>query len=104
MSSWLLLGAFIAVVVSFGATELLLAHLGMQRQVVVVNRDSLSLILLANGMVLLLQLTLGFAILELASARAHMPVVGICLAAQLIWIGRYLWLYHRDFIRLSPEA
>lgn len=104
MSSWLLLGAFIAVVVSFGATELLLAHLGMQRQVVVVNRDSLTLILLVNGMVLLLQLTFGFAILELASAHAHMPVVGICLAAQLIWIGRYLWLYHRDFIRLSPET
>jgi hypothetical protein len=104
VSSWLLLGTFVAVAVSFVATELLLAHLGMQRQVVVVSRDNLALILVANGMVLLIQLTLGFAILELASAHQYAQVAGICFTAQLIWVGRYLWLYHRDFIRLSPEV
>jgi hypothetical protein len=104
VSSWLLLGAFIAVVVSFVATELLLAHLGMQRQVVVLSRDSLALILVANGMVLLMQLTFGFAILELTAAHQYVQVAGICLTTQLIWVGRYLWLYHRDFIRLSPEV
>ncbi len=90
-------------ILTYAATEYLLAHFDVRQRVIVGDGWPLMPILTTNGLSFLAVSILSVLALFVAGANHYAEAVMLCLCLQGIWLARHLWFYHRDHLRLGYE-
>jgi hypothetical protein len=92
----LLMGAFLALTLSYMLTEHLLKRLDVRRRILVGEGSPLLLILGANALSFFVVWISSLVLMFAADVHLYYEYATlVCLCAQGVWLVQHLWLYYR---------